>query len=183
MVKKLMEKITFRQVTIVRGLLFSLYLVFLVNNNILLKSNSALYLYLGLLGIRVVFNYNLDVYKYKLCPMLSLMIDSASDNESQTYELSTIDDEAGTGEYLWKTSNFYLWTYAISNLLSMLLSGSILVVALFYHAAYILSLLNGLDINMVTTVLVGSLLAAIIYILFSSGNKVKREEIKGELKE
>ena len=183
MVKKLMEKITFRQVTIVRGLLFSLYLVFLVNNNILLKSNSALYLYLVLLGIRVVFNYNLDVYKYKLCPMLSLMIDSASDNESQTYELSTIDDETGTGEYLWKTSNFYLWTYAISNLLSMLLSGSILVIALFYHAAYILSLLNGLDINMVTTVIVGSLLATIIYILFYSGNKVKREEIKGELKE
>jgi hypothetical protein len=181
MIKNLINQITFKQVTVVRGLLFSLYLVFLVNHDILLESYSALYLYLGLFAIRVLFNYNLEGYKYSLSPIFEITFSSLGYGDDFLEELMFSGLEEGTREYAWKTSSFYYWTNFFSNLLSTFLSGSIIAVALFYHLAYLLDLLKGLDINMVTTILVGSLLASIIYILFSSGNKVKREEIKGEL--
>lgn len=182
MIKNLIDQITFKQVTVVRGLLFSLYLVFLVNHDILLESYSALYMYLGLFAIRVLFTYNLEGYKYSLSPIFEITFRSLGYGDDFLEGLMFSDLEEGTSEYAWKTSSFYFWTNFFSNVISTLLSGSILVVSLFFHLAYLLDLLKGLDINMVTTVLVGSLVAAIIYILFSSGNKVKREEIKGELK-
>lgn len=183
MVTKIIDQITFKQVTVVRGLLFSLYLVFLVKHDILLESYSALYMYLGLFAIRVLFNYNLEGYKYSLSPIFAITFSSMGYGDDFLDDLFYFGLEDGTREYAWKTSSFYCWTHFFSNAVSTLLSGSILVVALFYHLAYLLDLLKGLDINMVTTVLVGSLLAAIIYILFSSSNKVKREEIKSGLEE
>lgn len=183
MIKNLINQITFKQVTVVRGLLFSLYLVFLVNHDILLESYSALYMYLGLFAIRVLFNYNLEGYKYSLSHIFEITLSSIGYGDSYLEELMFSGLEEGTREYAWKTSSFYCWTNFFSNVISTLLSGSIFVISLFFHLAYLLDLLKGLDINMVTTVLVGSLVAALIYILFSSGNKVKREEIKGELEE
>jgi uncharacterized membrane protein YuzA (DUF378 family) len=183
MLKKLIDKITYMQVTIVRGLLFSLYLVFLINNEILLKDNSALYIYLVLFAIRVLFNYNLEDYKYSLVPIHSITMDTMGDDEKVIYELLTKDLVEGTPEYKCKTSAFYWWTHFITNVVSTLTSGLILIISLFYLVADLLGLLKGLDIHMVTYVIVGSLVVALIYILFSSGNKVKREEIKGELVE
>ena len=175
MLKAIIGNITYKQVTIIRGLLFSLYLIFCVKLDFL--GLDIFYIYLFLFVMRVLFNYNLEDYKYRLFPIISIInTDYNLDSLDLLYTTGLV---AGTREYERKLSGFHKFMFWVSNLLASLVSCVIFLITVLY---VLHSILKELNLSSLTLIVVVLLVVFVIYTLFSSSNKVKKEKVKSSLK-
>lgn len=198
MVSKIFERVTFQQATVIRGLLVSLFLIFLESKDFVVNT-FLLYLYLVLFVIRVLFNYNLEGYNYKLVPSFSVVQDDDDFfKPNLTGTVMYLDShyyngaEKGTWLYELKTSSFYFYTFYVSNLLSTLLCGLLIILSTFSIIIKLLGIIGLFDLlallalyslKWLTYGLIGLLIIFVIYTLSKAIRKEKSTGTDGKLKE
>lgn len=184
MLTKLTKDMSYKQVTIVRSLLFSL--VLLISMHTGLVDKWVLNTYLILFLLRVIFNYDLAMIKDKWFPFISLMIIFYIDEgfvvdgeEYDMYEIFEWDlDDITSAEYTKKTSFPYLTCFIGVNTLSMLLTVYPKFIILYTVLAYINTKMS---FTIYTILIVGSLIAYLVHLTIATRNKKQKAKLKIDL--
>lgn len=176
MVKDLLKHITFKQVTIFRGLLFSLLLLFSIKYDYTYE--YCLYAYLGIFILRVLFNYNLEDYKYKSVPIYNILVDLDRKNVYFKDAKFMHGIARHTPDYSRKLSNSYRYLFWLSNFMNVILTFLLGVGYFFTGLDFILA---NLSIDVVAIVLIVSFLVYVVYLVTTTVNKTVKGRVKDNL--
>lgn len=184
MLTMLTKDMSYKQVTIVRSLLFSLVLLIAMHNGLVDKWVLNTYLILFLL--RVIFNYDLEMIKDKWFPFISLMfiiyIDEGFVVDGEEYDMDEIFewnlDDITSAEYTKKTSFPYITCFIGVNIISMLLTVYPKTIILYTLLAYINTKMS---FTIYSILIVGSLIAYLVHLTMDKRNKKQKEKLKNNL--
>lgn len=173
--------LTYKQLLLLKGISFIILLVsthYFFNMSII-----YLFLYVPLFILRYVFSYNLEKYKFKLCPLWHFTDYIFNPYKLERKEIFVIyGTEEGTEEYKLKTSDNYTFSLISVSIISFF----VLMIYLFNSASRIITYLQtikGLDFGLLfLVVLLGILLVIALLFFINLHEGVKKARVKDQLK-
>lgn len=180
----LTKDLNYKQVTIVRSLLFSLVLLIAMQTGLIGKWFLNTYLILFIL--RLIFNYDLEMLKDKWFPFVSLLFMLFTGEgfyvDDEWYDTDDLFDwnldDMESEEYIKKTSLIYIICFIVVNMLSMAVTIYPKIFILYTILAY---MNTKLSFTIYAIVLVGALLVYLVHLLMATRDKKQKKKLKVEL--
>lgn len=177
--KKLLDKLTYRQMILVRGLAFSLLLYVAIKLAYL--PEYVLTAYLWVLPLRYLYYYELTPYKYKVFPLLHFIMCDANNADLETLEHYK-GAKKGTKAYAIKSSFWYETLVTLPSLISFCVVSLFicLLLAMIVHYSFMFIVLV-FSLTLTKYVLLIGMALGIIYFFAKPNIDLKRARIMDNL--